>query len=100
MHLSVQHIERIQELCATHSVKHLFAFGSVVTDDFNSDSDVDLIVEFLPVGINRYADNYFDLKYALEETLQRKIDLLEERALKNPYFIQAVNEKKQLIYAS
>lgn len=89
---------QIDELCASHKVKHLYAFGSVLTSDFNLDSDIDLIVEFENVDVKDYADNYFDLKFALEEILKRPLDLLEEQAIKNPYFKQVVNQTKELVY--
>lgn len=94
------YIADIVTLCSRHNVRHLFAFGSVVTDHFNQTSDVDLLVDFLPVSATDYADNYYSLKFSLEEILHRKLDLLEEKALTNPYFISAIENKKQLIYGS
>ena len=92
------HTQIISELCKSHKVKTLYAFGSVLTDKFNKDSDIDLIVDFQPFDVLEYADNYFDLKFSLEDLLKRPIDLLEERAIKNPYFKQTVNQQKQLVY--
>ena len=88
----------INELCEIHKVRNLYAFGSILTSKFNKESDIDLIVDFLPQDVLEYADNYYELKFALEEILKREIDLLEEKAIKNPYFKQVVNENKQLIY--
>jgi uncharacterized protein len=93
-----QYKEDIHKLCATHNVKYLYAFESVLTDSFNSKSDIDLLVDFYPIQPDDYADNYFDLKFSLQEILKRPIDLLEENAIKNPFFKQAVNQKKQLVY--
>jgi predicted nucleotidyltransferase len=45
-----------------------------------------------------YADNYFDLKFSLQNIFNRSVDLLEEQAIKNPYFKQALNQKKELVY--
>ena len=92
------HTKYISKLCETHKVKSLYAFGSVLTDKFDANSDIDLIVEFANVNLEDYADNYFDLKFSLEEILKRPIDLLEEKAIKNPYFKQAVNQQRQLVY--
>jgi predicted nucleotidyltransferase len=92
------HTKDITNLCKTHKVKSLYAFGSVLTKEFNSESDIDLIVEFQPFDVLDYADNYYDLKFSLENILKRPIDLLEEKAIKNPYFRQAINQNKQLIY--
>lgn len=96
----VKHNNEINALCQQHSVKKLYAFGSVLTDHFSDKSDVDLIVDFEHMDIRQYADNYFNLKFALESTLQRPIDLLEEKAIKNPYFKKNVEQQRQLIYAS
>jgi uncharacterized protein len=88
----------IRKLCAQHKVRRLYAFGSVLTDQFKDDSDVDFIVDFEPLNINQYADNYFDFKFALEDTLHRPVDLLEEKTIKNPYFQKAVEDQRLLIY--
>lgn len=92
------HTKDIKTLCKTHKVKSLYAFGSVLTKEFNSESDIDLIVEFQPLDVLDYADNYYDLKFSLENILKRPIDLLEDKAIKNPYFRKTINQSKQLIY--
>ncbi len=79
-------------------MKSLYAFGSVLTDKFNDDSDIDLIVDFAHLNVEDYADNYFELKFSLEDILKRKIGLLEEKAIKNPYFRELINQQKELVY--
>ncbi len=64
-----EHTADIQKLCTKHKVKRLFVFGSVLTDNFTAISDVDFIVDFEPLHLSDYADNYFDFKFALEEAL-------------------------------
>ncbi len=88
----------IIKLCETHKVKSLYAFGSVLTDTFNKESDIDLIVDFSNVEVEDYADNYFEFKFSLEDIFKRPIDLLEEKAIKNPYFRQSVYKHRQLVY--
>ena len=88
----------ISKLCEDHKVKSLYAFGSVLTENFGNQSDIDLIVDFEHQDVLDYGDNYFDLKFALEKMFNRPIDLLEEIALKNPYFKQAIYQQRQLIY--
>ncbi|HMO60655.1 MAG TPA: nucleotidyltransferase domain-containing protein [Ferruginibacter sp.] len=90
--------KEISKLCEAHKVKSLYAFGSVLTDKFDTQSDIDLIVEFANIQLEDYADNYFDLKFSLEDILKRPVDLLEEKAIRNPYFKQAVNQQRQLVY--
>ena len=92
------HKTDIKRLCEDHSVRNLYAFGSVLTSEFNELSDIDLIVDFDPIELLQYADNYYDLKFSLQSILRRSIDLLEEKAIKNPYFKEAVTQKRQLIY--
>ncbi|MCL2131146.1 MAG: nucleotidyltransferase domain-containing protein [Lentimicrobiaceae bacterium] len=89
----------IENLCKQYNVKTLYAFGSVLTDRFSDHSDIDLVVDIDKHDPLDYADSYFDFKFALEDLLKRSIDLLEERAIKNPYFRQHLNNSKQLIYA-
>ncbi|TDW99742.1 nucleotidyltransferase family protein [Dinghuibacter silviterrae] len=93
-----KYLGEIERLCREHRVHKLYAFGSVLTDHFNDKSDVDFIVDFEPVELQQYADNYYDLKFSLEDIFHRSVDLLEENAIKNPYFLQAVNSKRQLVY--
>ncbi|RPD51045.1 nucleotidyltransferase family protein [Paracnuella aquatica] len=90
--------QTINDLCRKHKVKRLYAFGSVLTDKFSETSDIDLVVDFDDVDLKLYADNYFSLKFALEDTLRRSVDLLEGKAVKNPYFKKAVEQQRQLIY--
>jgi len=90
--------KEINELCVNHKVKSLYAFGSVLTANFNTNSDIDLIVDFKDVDVKDYADNYFDFKFTLQDIFNRPIDLLEEQAIKNPYFKQVVNQTKVLLY--
>ncbi len=98
MTLLEKHINDIRKLCSEHKVRQLYAFGSVLTTKFNIDSDVDLVVDFDPIDISLYADNYFEFKFSLQNILNRPIDLLEDKAIKNPYFRQTLNQQRQLIY--
>ncbi len=88
----------IEELCKKHKVKRLYVFGSALTEKFNEKSDIDLIVDFDLIDLHTYADNYFDLKFSLQSIFHRTIDLLEEQAIKNPYFKKVVTDQRQLVY--
>jgi uncharacterized protein len=79
-----KYLTDIQGLCARHKVKTLYAFGSLLTDKYSEKSDVDFLVNFHPVDLDNYADNYFNLKFSLENILKRPVDLVEEKAIKNP----------------
>ena len=93
-----QNIESIKTLCKSHNVKTLYAFGSVLTDKFNDQSDIDLLVDFGEIELLGYADNYFDLKFSLEDAFKRSVDLIEDKAIRNPYFRKSVEKNKHLIY--
>jgi hypothetical protein len=95
-----KYIVEIRSLCQKNKVKSLYVFGSVLTDRFTEDSDIDLIVDIDSNDPLVYADFYFDLKFALEELLNRKVDLLESKAIKNPYLLDNINQSKRVLYAS
>ena len=85
-------------LCRQHHVQRLAAFGSVLTPAFGPESDVDFVATFEPMPVEDYADNYLALKFALEQLLQRPVDLLEAQALRNPYFRAQVEATQRIIY--
>ena len=100
MKLINQHKLKIEALCRQYGVRKLYAFGSILSKRFSDHSDVDLLVDFIEVDISRYADNYFEFKFALEETLHHPVDLIEEKALRNPFFKQSIEASRQLLYAA
>jgi len=93
-----RNITLISELCKKHNVKYLFVFGSVLTGKFSEYSDIDLIVDFKDVDVYNYADNYFDFKDSLEKLFNREVDLLEDKAIRNPFFRKSVDSNKMLLY--
>ena len=98
MNLIESNIDNVRTLCKLHKVQRLFVFGSVLSDRFQKDSDIDLIVDFQGVDLYDYADNYFDLKESLENLFQREVDLLEDKAIKNPYLRKSIDSSKVLVY--
>ena len=99
MNFLSQYNAQIADLCRRYSVERLFAFGSVLTDRFNDESDVDLIVDIADESPLGYADNYFNLKFGLSDLFGRPVDLLENKALRNAQMRKHIDESKQLIYA-
>ena len=93
-----EHIEQINKLCDAHDVRSLFAFGSVVSGKLNMDSDIDLIVDIDSKDPIDYSDNYFALKFQLEHILERQIDLLESKSVKNPFLKRQIDNTKVLVY--
>jgi len=98
MNILNQHIDQIIRLCELNKVKSLFAFGSVITDKFRSDSDIDLVVDIDDNDPISYTDKYFNLKFQLEEILHRQIDLLEQKAIRNRFLKSEIDRTKVQIY--
>lgn len=79
------------ELSHRFHVDHLGLFGSIVRDDFNDKSDIDIIVNFSqPVGVE-----FIDLADFLESQLKRKIDLVSSKGIKPNYLSEI---EKDIIY--
>ncbi|NNM95073.1 MAG: nucleotidyltransferase domain-containing protein [Bacteroidia bacterium] len=92
-------LPEIKKMFKEHHVKSAYAFGSVVTDKFNENSDVDFIInmdESLEPADR--GEMMWDLWDKLEDLFKRKVDMVSENSLTNPYFIEELNEKKQLLY--
>jgi predicted nucleotidyltransferase len=85
-------------LCRKHNVERLYAFGSVITDRFGPDSDVDLIVDFKDWMADDIVTNFLDLKDSLEGLFNRPVDLMAEQPIRNPYLRESVERTKRLIY--
>ncbi len=90
--------DKIAALCEQHSVRSLYVFGSVLTPDFNSDSDIDFLVHFNTANISDYVTNFFSLKHSLESELGRPVDLVEDKSIRNPIFRHNVDRTKVPLY--
>ena len=89
---------QIERLCESYKVKTLYSFGSVNTSKFTQESDVDLVVDFKIEDPIEYTENYFGLKFELEKIFNRQIDLLESKAIKNPFLKESIDKTKVLVY--
>ncbi|MGE0088145.1 MAG: nucleotidyltransferase family protein [Bacteroidales bacterium] len=98
MKIISQHINQIIQLCEINKVRTLFAFGSVTTNKFKQDSDIDLVVDIDEKDPISYSDKYFNLKFQLEELLKRQIDLLEQKAIRNRFLRSEIDRTKVQIY--
>ncbi len=99
--LLTQHGSQITELCQCFHVQRLEVFGSAVSGHFDPQrSDVDFLVEFAPLAEGQHADAYFGLRESLAMLVGRPIDLVMTRAIRNPYFLQAIEPSRTLLYAA
>lgn len=86
-------------LCSSHKVKYLYAFGSAVTDRFDSEkSDIDLLVEIDNVDPIERGENLIALWDLFEIFFHRKVDLLTDASIRNPYLRKSIDATKILIY--
>lgn len=98
MKLIEMNMEKIIALCKKYKVAKLWVFGSILTPRFNDQSDIDFSVVFNYDQITDLFLTFFDFIEDLQQLLGRKIDLVDETAVKNPYFKAELNQTKQLIY--
>lgn len=92
--------EGIAQLCQVHGVVRLDAFGSVLADNFNEQSDIDFLVVFDREEATNAFHQYFDFKEALSRLLGREVDLVCYPAIRNPIFKEEVEKNRQLLYAA
>ena len=96
-----EHRERLDQLCRQFGVHRLDLFGSAVRDDFDPErSDLDWLVTFQDRPDLGPADRFLGLYLGLEALFQRRIDLVEERAIRNPYFRQQIEQERLVVYRS
>ncbi len=97
-----ENYESLKRLCKQYRVKRFEVFGSALTGEgFDpKNSDLDFLVEFLPLQPGEHADAYFGLLEALQDLFTRSIDLVETKAIRNPYFLESINQNRKEIYAA
>jgi predicted nucleotidyltransferase len=92
-------LPHIEALCERYGVAHLELFGSATSADFDPESsDFDFLVELDPHAPGSRARRWLELADALEKLLGRHVDLVNPRYIRNPYFLQAVNSSRAVIY--
>lgn len=93
--------EGLAQLCRQYHVRRLELFGSATGPGFKPDtSDFDFLVEFEDLAPEDHADAFFGLMEALHRTFGRPVDLVERRAIRNPYFLQAIEPTRLVLYAA
>lgn len=95
------HMGELRELCARFHVRTLELFGSATRADFRpGESDLDFFVEFLPLEPAAHAAAYFELLEALQDLFGCGVDLVEVKAIANPFFLRMANQSRELLYAA
>jgi predicted nucleotidyltransferase len=92
---------QLAELCQKYGVRRLELFGSAAQGRFDPQhSDVDFVVDFAEEHVLGAFEQYFGFKEALEQLFERPVDLVEEKAIRNPYFRQAIAQDRRRIYGT
>jgi uncharacterized protein len=91
-------LSAITSLCLNYHVNKLFAFVSVCTNHFTKESDIDLPVSFQAMDYGDYAGNYFELADKFEVLFHRRVDLVTEKSVSNPYFIKSIEKTNVMLY--
>jgi predicted nucleotidyltransferase len=92
-------LERIGEFCRRWKVTELALFGSVLRDDFRPDSDIDVLVTFEPEAPWTLWD-LSRMRTDLKAIFGREVDLVEKKALRNPFRRQAILANQRVVYAA
>lgn len=94
--ISVPH-RQIEEFCRKWNISELALFGSVLSDDFRPDSDIDVLVSFQSDAECSLFD-LVEMTDELEAIFGRKVDLVEKDAIRNPFQKQAILAAHEVIY--
>ncbi len=89
----------IRRAAERHGVAELSLFGSAVTGDFDADSDVDFLVDFLPDRPDPFED-FCALRDDLRGIVDRDVDLVVKRAIRNPYFRESALSQAETVYVA
>jgi hypothetical protein len=93
--------DEVARLCQKHRVRRLELFGSAARATRGAQpGDVDFLVRFEPMTPAQHADCFFGLQADLEQLFGLPVDLVEPEPIRNPYFRQAVEQSKVLVYAA
>ena len=88
----------IDAACREFRIEKLDIVGSAARGDVRPDSDIDVLVSF--EGDGDLFSRYFGLKERLEAIFGRSVDVVEERALRNPYILRTMQRDRQHLYGS
>ena len=88
-------LSSIKQLLIAYDVERAYLFGSAAKNTMNLNSDVDILIHFSSkLSTIEYGNNYFNLMYALQDLLNKNVDLVAEETITNPYLLQSINKDK------
>jgi predicted nucleotidyltransferase len=93
-------VDEIKEICKNYRVNAVYVFGSVLTENFSDHSDIDLVVDFERNDFHGSFDQFMDFKTDMEGLLQRRVDLISRKTIRNEILRNEIDSSKVLIYAA
>jgi len=91
--------DRIAEFCRQWRVVEFAVFGSVLTNEFGADSDVDVLVTFVPEAEHSLFE-LAEMETELSEIFGRQVDIVEKAGLRNPFRRHHILETYEVVYAA
>jgi predicted nucleotidyltransferase len=91
--------DKLIQFCQRWKIIEMGLFGSILRDDFNKESDVDVLVSFAS-GSSWTLFDFVEMQEELEALLGRKVDIVEREALRNPYRRKEILRTLELVYAA
>lgn len=88
-------LTEIINLLKSKKVKNAYIFGSACREDFKDDSDIDFLIKFDDnLDYNEYGQLWWEIYFGLEDLLHKKIDIINEDKINNPYLKREINKNK------
>ena len=92
-------VNDFSSMCKAHNVRYIYAFGSSISSKFDkTNSDIDLLVEIDDADPVERGEKLISLWDTFENFFKRKVDLLTETSIRNPYLRKSIDSTKILIY--
>jgi uncharacterized protein len=95
-------LKEIEQFCKSWSIQQLWLFGSVLREDFNEESDIDILFSFAEGEIYSFSDLDI-MQRELELIFGRKVDIVDKKAVdESPNYIRRreILQTAELIYAA
>ncbi len=94
--------EAIERFCRKWGIRELALFGSVLTDEFRPDSDIDVLITFADPkpDLGPWGENLDRMREELEATFGRRVDLVQKKLVTNPFRRHHILTTRRIIYAA
>ena len=93
-------VDEIKEICKNYRVNAVYVFGSVLTENFSDQSDIDLVVDFERKDFHGSFDKFMNFKADMEDLFQRRVDLISRKTIRNEILKSEIDSSKVQIYAA